>query len=188
MSSMVGATGSNSSLKGTGYKQVGTLSPQKQNLFNIGASGVSGGLPDALQQIAKMAGGGDEDFWSQLEAPALRQFNQLQGGISSRFSGMGSGARRSSGFQNTMGGAAGDLAERLQSNRMNMQQSAQDRLMQFYSQLMGIEDTALIPKKKKWWEEFLPAVGKGLGEGLGEGISGGVTSGFSKAGKYFFGE
>ena len=54
-----------------------------------------------------------------MEAPALKQFSGLQGNLASRFSGMGSGARRSSGFQNTSNQAASDFAQQLQANKQD---------------------------------------------------------------------
>ena len=84
------------------------------DLFRQLLGGSQGAAGPALGQISQLAGGGSPETWQQLEAPALRQFGELQGSLASRFSGMGSGARRSSGFQNTVSGAGADLAERLQ--------------------------------------------------------------------------
>lgn len=166
MSSMVGATGSLTPLKKTGYQQVSTLSPDKASLFGQGAQGLQQGFPQILQKLMQMAQGGDEATWSKLEAPAMRQFGALQGNIASRFSGMGSGGRRSSGFQHAVGGAGADLAERLQANRLGLQNQATESLMGLYKSLMGTEDTALVPKAKKWWEELLPAVTQGASQAL----------------------
>src|SRR5882672_46659 len=78
-----------------GYKK-GTIqqfTPEQMDLFRslFGHTG-----QDSF--LSKLAGG-DEEAFGQVEAPAMRQFQGLQGQLASRFSGMGMGARRSSGFQ-----------------------------------------------------------------------------------------
>ena len=123
-------------------------------------------MTGSLNQLNQQASGGDEAYWQQQEAPALRQFNELQGNVASRFSGMGSGARKSSGFQNTMNSSTTDLAERLQGQRSNLQQNAIQQLMQLFGSLMGQQTTenSLIPKKKEWWEELFPAIVGGVSQ------------------------
>lgn len=117
--------------KGYQRGQLQQFTPEQQQLFQRLFSQVS---PDSfLSRLSQ----GDEGTFGQLEAPAFRQFGQLQGNIASRFSGMGSGARRSSGFQNAMSGAATDLAERLQSQRMGLQQQAIRDLMGMSQQLLS---------------------------------------------------
>ena len=71
----------------SGYKvkQVQQFTPQQMDLFNQMFSNVS---PDSF--TSKLAQGNPEAF-AQMEAPALRQFQGLQGDIASRFSGMGTG-------------------------------------------------------------------------------------------------
>lgn len=164
-----GSTGAAQGLKGTGYKSVSlpTLSPEQMNLFQKLLGGSSGGVESGLSHLSELAGGDPSQF-QQLEAPALRQFGQLQGNIASRFSAPGTGARHSSGFQNTMGGAAADLAERLQSQRMGLQQNAISQLLGLSHSLLGrpLSEELLIPKKKSFWEELLGGAAGGLGQGL----------------------
>lgn len=173
-----------SKLSGTGYRQLNlpTKSPEQMDMFRQLMGGSQGAIGPALGQMSSLAGGGDEETWRQLEAPAMRQFGELQGGMASRFSGMGGGARRSSGFQNSMGSAGVDLAERLQGQRMGLQQSAQQQLMQLYQSLMGenLSENTLIPKQKSGWEKLL----EGLG-GIGGSFAG--TMGGYGLGKKFFG-
>lgn len=170
-------------LKGTGYNQVSfpTLSPEQMQLFQQLLGGSQGGLQGGLSFLSNLAGGGDDEFWSQLEAPALRQFGELQGDIASRFSGMGSGGRRSSGFQNALSGEAANLAERLQSQRMGLQQSAISQLLGLSGQLLGtpLTERALVPKQKKWWQELLGGLAPGVSQGAGQ--AGGIW-GLSKLG------
>lgn len=140
-----------SSIRGTGYKNVNIprLSPEQSQLFQQSFGALSPHLGSTIENIGQLAGGGTPEMWEQLEAPAMRQFNQLQGQLSSRFSGMGTGARRSSGFQNASSGAATDLAERLQGQRLGLQQGAQKQLMQLYQSLMNSQPYENILQEKK---------------------------------------
>ena len=176
MSSMAGwgPTGSASGLKGTGYKQISspTMNPQQLQLTQmlhglLGQQG--GGFQKGLGQLAGMAGG-DQSQFAQMEAPALRQFGQLQGNLASRFSGMGSGARNSSGFQNTMGEAGVDLAERLAGKRMDYQQQALQQLLGLSESLLGRPtfQSGFLEKQKPMWQQLLVSGAGGLG-GLASG-------------------
>ncbi len=175
MSSLTGwgPTGRASGLKGTGYKQINmpTMNQDQMGLTQLlhsllGQQG--GGFQKGLGQLSGMAGG-DQSQFEQMEAPAMRQFSQMQGNLASRFSGMGSGARNSSGFQNTMSGAGADLAERLQGNRMQYQQNALQQLLGLSDQLMGRKtfEGGFLEKKKPFWQELLGSGAQGLGQGLG---------------------
>src|SRR5260221_4176446 len=116
-----------------GYRpsQVQQFTPEQMKLFES-MSGYLG--PDSY--LSKLAGG-DQSAFAQLEAPALQQFAGVQGNIASRFSNMGMGGRRSSGFQNTMNQASGDFLQQLQSQRMGIQRQAMGDLMGFSNMLMG---------------------------------------------------
>lgn len=156
-----GPTGKASGLSGTGYKQVTmpTQNANQQQLTQLlhGLLGQQGGgFQKGLSQLAGMAGG-DQSQFEQMEAPALRQFGALQGNIASRFSGMGSGARQSSGFQNTMGEAGASLAEQLASKRMGYQQQALQQLLGISESLLGRPtfQSGFVPKKKPFWQELL---------------------------------
>ena len=155
------ATGSNVGLKGTGYRQVQTFSPEQMQLFQRLFGQVGGD-----SQTARLAGG-DQSQFEQLEAPAKRQFSELLGGLSSRFSGMGSGARRSSGFNLAGTQAASNFAEQLQSQRLGLQRQAMQDLMGMSNQLLSQQPYSLIPKQKPFWQELLLAGSEGVGKGLG---------------------
>jgi hypothetical protein len=169
------STPSISSIKGTGYKQlqIPRLSPEQQQLFSQVFSSLSPNLGGAVSGLGQLAAGGTQEQWDQLEAPALRQFNQLQGQLASRFSGMGTGARRSSGFQNASSGAATDLAERLQSQRLGLQQNALQQLLGLYSGLMGTQthEYGFLPKERPFWQQLLGGAAPGIGQALGTGGS-----------------
>lgn len=68
--------------------------------------------------------------FEEIEAPALRQFSELQGGLGSRFSDMGLGAQGSSGFKNALNTAASDFAQQLQSQRQGLSKERQELQLQ----------------------------------------------------------
>jgi hypothetical protein len=111
--------------------------------------------PDSF--LSRLAGGDEEQF-AEMEAPALRQFSQLQGNLASRFSGMGSGARNSSGFQNASNAAASDFASGLQSQRLALQQQALKDLMGLSNTLLNQRpfETSLVqkPEKSSPWSQL----------------------------------
>jgi hypothetical protein len=158
-----GPTGQAAGLKGTGYKQVTqqTFTPEQMNLFQqlFGQVG-----PESF--LGKLAGG-DQSQFEQLEAPALKQFGQLQGDIASRFSGMGTGARRSSGFQNTLNSATQDFAGQLQSQRLGLQRQALQDLLGLSGELLGQRpyQTSFAEKKKPFWQELLGGLLGGAQQG-----------------------
>jgi hypothetical protein len=80
-----GPTGRASGLKGTGYQQVTTqtFTPEQFQLLSQMFGSVG---PESY--LGKLAGGDQSEF-EQLEAPAMKQFGQLQSDIASRFSGKG---------------------------------------------------------------------------------------------------
>lgn len=187
MSSFAGPTGRSSGLKGTGYKQVSmpTMSPEQSQLFSQLIGGAGQGLGGGgLDYLSKLAAGGSPEMWEQLEAPAMRQFGGLTGQLASRFSGMGSGARRSSGFQNVMGEAGADLSERLAGQRMGLQQQAIRDLMGLSQSLLGQKtfESALIPKEMPFWKQLLGSAIPGLAQGAsGFGGMAGLMSLYPKA-------
>lgn len=165
-----GPTPSVSRVHGTGYRQVSTptLSPEQMQLFSQIFSGASPGIGGGLDFLSQLASG-DQGMFQQLEAPALRQFGQLQGNIANRFSQMGSGARHSSGFQNVLSSAAGDLSENLQSNRLGLQNQAIRDLLGMGQTLLStpLSEEQFIPKKKPFWQELLLGAAPGIGESAG---------------------
>lgn len=169
MSYGMGPTGTNPTMNNTGMKEKipsgyskGSLqqfTPEQMGLFQqmFGHLG-----PDSF--LSKLAGG-DESTFGQIEAPALKQFSGLQGQIGSRFSGMGTGGQKSSGFQNTMNSAAQDFAMQLQGQRQGLQQQALQNLMGFSNQLLGQKPQENFlyekPEKKSGWGGALGALGGG---------------------------
>lgn len=156
-----GQIGGNVLPKGYSQGQLQQFDPQQMELFKQLFSQVS---PDS--QLGRLAAG-DQSQFEQMEAPALRQLGQLQGGLASRFSGMGLGARNSSGFQQAQGGLAADFAERLAGNRMNLQRQAQQDLFGLSRDLLGQRPTEqiLTPEQMPFWKQLLLGLAPILGQG-----------------------
>lgn len=155
----------------SGYKQfqIQKFTPEQQELFSNLLSNVS---PDSY--LGKLAGG-DQSAFEEMEAPAMRQFSALQGNIASRFSGMGTGGRKSSGFQNTMNQASSDFAQDLASKRLQTRMDALKELMSFSQMLMGQEpyETGLVQKQQK------PSGWSSFGSSLGSAIPGAISGFFA---------
>lgn len=153
--------------KGYDQARINQFTPQQHQLYSDMFQHVD---PQSfLSQIA----GGDENAFSQMEAPALKQFAGIQGNIASRFSGLGLGGRKSSGFQNTMNQAGSDFASQLQSNRLGLMRQAQQDLFGLSNQLLNQRpyENMLVEKPKKWWEDALSGLG-GAVTGAGAGYFG----------------
>ncbi len=174
MSSMTGATGYKSPNGTTGNKipkgyRLGQIQQFDEGQMGLYQQGMQNVGPDSY--LSRLAGG-DQSLFDEMEAPALRQFNELQGGIASRFSGQGMGGRRSSGFQNTMSAASQDFASQLQAQRMDLRNKAIKDLHSMSQDLLGQRpyEQFMIKKQQKEnpWAEI---VGK-----LGGAIPGLVTS------------
>ncbi len=168
--------GAFSSNGGMGGKQPGEKIPSGHRKFSVQQF-----TPEQLELFSQMQGmlgpegflsklaGGDQSQFDEMEAPALRQFNELQGNLASRFSSMGMGGRKSSGFQNASNAAAQDFAGQLQSNRQNLQRQALQDLMGYSSNLMQQRpyDTGLAEKRQKQPSGWGGAIGAGLGGAAG---------------------
>ena len=161
-------TGASKIPKGHSLGGIQQFNPQQMDLFNQLFSHVG---PDSY--LSKLAGGSQEGF-EELEQPSMRQFQQLQGGLASRFS--QGGARKSSAFQNVSNQATSDFASHLASQRKNYQQQALRDLMEMSSSLLG----------QRPYEQFLvqnapkePSFLKQLGLGAASGVG-------SLAGKFLF--
>ncbi len=168
-------------LAGYDVNQLQRYTPEQMNLFKSMFSNVS---PDSY--TSRLAGG-DRSAFEQMEAPAMRQFNELQGNIASRFSGMGSGARRSSGFQNQMSAAGSNFAQDLQSRRQELQRQALQDLMGMSTTLLGQQpyETYLTPPKQSFLSQLMSGGANMVGGALG-GLSagggnplGGIAGGLS---------
>ncbi len=149
--------------KGFRAGQLQQFSPEQMKLFQSLFSHLG---PDSF--LSKLAGG-DESFFEQMEAPAHRQFQGQLGQLASRFSGMGTGGRHSSGFQNTATSAASNFQQDLLANRQNLQRQAIHDLMGLSNQLLGQRpfQRDLFEKGQKQSSGLGGLIGGGLGSVLG---------------------
>ena len=153
---------------------VNQYTPEQQRLFRENFQHLG---PESYTSRLAM---GDESLFAEQEAPALRQFNELQGGLASRFSGQGMGARKSSGFQNTSNAAASDFASQLQANRQELQRQAildmmgmSDKLLNQRPQERGLVEK---PHKETWGDTALKWYQAYQGGNNSGGGAGGLTS------------
>jgi hypothetical protein len=163
-----------------GYSQyaLNNYDPQQYELYQQGFEHVS---PDSYtSQLAR----GEPGAFEQEEAPALRQFNELQGNIASRFSGQGMGARKSSGFQNTMSSAAQDFAGQLQANRQQLRRQAIQDLLGMSETMLNRrpQEKGLLQKGSNGgWGEFFGNLAGSLPGMLTGDIGGALKGGFNSA-------
>jgi len=148
-----------------GYKQaqLQQFTPEQMNLFRQMFSQVG---PESF--LSKLAGGDPSQF-EALEAPAMRQFGQLQSQIASRYSGVDPGAmsaRRGSGFQGAQTSAAQQFAESLQAQRLGLQRQALMDLMGISESLLGQRPYEQFMVKKD--PSFLQQLGLGLAGSAGQ--------------------
>lgn len=108
---------------------------------------------------------------SRFVAPEMRRFQQeIIPGIAEQFAGLGSGALRSSGFQQAATQAGVDLSERLAAQRGQRQ-------LQGLGQLAGLaltpeQEVSIRPQTLGAVGGFLEGAGKGAGQGLAAYLGG----------------
>lgn len=154
-------------ISGYKYAQLPTMDPQQQNFYQSLLGGVQPGAQQGVDYLSKLAGG-DQSQFEQLEAPYYTALNQAGAQLGSRFSGLGMGAQQSSGFQNALAGQAGELSEKIGSQRMGIQQQAIRELLGLSESLLGQSTFTnfLAPPKQKG-PSFWNSLGSGLGQGIG---------------------
>lgn len=155
--------------KGYSQYQMQQFTPEQLELFKNSFAHLG---PDSF--LSRLAGG-DQSMFAEMEQPALRQFGEMQGGMASKFSGMGMGGRHSSGFQNTMNQATSDFAQGLQSKRMELQNQAIRDLMGMSNELMNQRpyERGLVEKNRPWWQDYLIGMGSGAASAATKGAMGG---------------
>lgn len=146
--------------------------------------------PDSY--LARLSGG-DESLFEEMEAPALRQFNALQGNLASRFSGMGMGARNSSGFQNMSNQYASDFAQDLASRRQDLQRQAILDLQGLSRELLSQRPFEKNLIKKQYPQQqpdqsgdLLGGILSGLAGAAGGFMGGGVPGAIAGGGSGFY--
>lgn len=147
-------TGGNIIPKGYQQGQLSQFTPEQTNLFQHLFSHAG---PESF--LGKLAGG-DQSQFEQLEAPALRQFNQFQSDTANRFSQQAPGAMSSqggSGFRNALNQGASDFAQNLHSRRLDLQRQSISDLLRISESLLGQRpyDKFLMRKKIPFWKQLL---------------------------------
>jgi hypothetical protein len=150
----------------TGYNQFQQFTPEQLQLFQSMFPLLGEG-----SDLARLAGG-DESMFEQLEEPAMRQFQGLQGDLASRFSGQGLGGRRSSGFKNEANQQTSNFSSQLKSQRMGLQRQALQDLFGLSTTLMGQQPYGLSEKPRPWWQGMLTGAASGFGQGVGQATAG----------------
>ena len=178
-SSLYGGTGSSGAATGSmlgnkipkGYSQgrLQNFTPEQFQLFQS----LFGHL--GPNSFTSRLAGGDQSAFGEIEKPALQQFAGLQGQTASRFSGMGSGARKSSGFQNEMTQGASQFADQLASQRQGLQRQALQDLMGMSNTLLGQRpyENFLQKKSPSFWQSLGGEAARGIGDYIGGGSKGG---------------
>lgn len=135
-------------------------------------------------QLARQAGGEEAGF-EPFEEAGRRAFQEYSGDLASRFSGMGLGARKGSGFKNMASQSAQDFALSLAQQRQALQRQALQDLMSQSQMLLGQEpnENFLVEERQKQpsiWKQLLgiglPVAGGLLGAKLG-GVPGAKIGG-----------
>ena len=129
-------TGSKGETKSTYGKGALSLIDQIQQQIKGGIGGPQGdiGQQQGFQQGNEFFNSlfNDPDFFNKFEAPAMRQFEELQGDIGNRWAGMGSGGSTgSTGFRNVMAREGQNLASNLAAQRGQMQSNAVPQMLQY---------------------------------------------------------
>lgn len=165
MPSLSGSRGAagNKIPKGYSAGRLQQFTPEQQELFRNQFAYVAPG-----SQLAQQAQGTDQGF-APHEEYAKRQFQEFSGDLGSRFSGMGMGGRRGSGFQNQATQGAQDFALRLSMQRQGLQRQALQDLMGLSGSILQQRPTEQFLTKKDlpFWKQLgLGAVG-GLSNAAG---------------------
>lgn len=145
-------------IAGYKYAQLPTMSPDQMNFFKSLLGQSQQGAGQGVDYLSKLAGG-DQGMFEQMEAPAYSALQKAGSQLGSQFSGMGMGGQQSSGFQNALAGASGELGQNLASQRMGLQQNAIAELLGLSKSLLGtntFENTLFEqPKKPSFWQSLL---------------------------------
>jgi hypothetical protein len=160
----------------TGHRlgKIGQFDEKQTDLYNRSFENLG---PDSYLSRLSM---GDQSLFDEMEAPALRQFNQIQGNLASRFSGAGLGARNSTGFQNTSNQYTSNFVQDLQSRRQDLQRQATIDLMGLSRELLNQRPYEKFLTKKQYPQQQPDQSGDLLG-GLLNGI-GGAGAGYLTGG------
>lgn len=138
-------------------KNIPQFTPQQMDLFQRLLAAIGPGAEQGLGFLSQLAGG-DEDIFSQLEAPA---YSALERGLRQTASGFSQfGAQDSSAFQNALAGQSRQLAESLGAQRVGLQQQAIERLLGSTQSLLGQKPFEThLKSRKPGFGSFLAGAG-----------------------------
>jgi len=141
------------------FEQIDKFDPQRQAAFNQLLQTV---LPQLLSSIQ------DGGFEPIAEREKQRFMQETVPSLAERFTGMGAGAQRSSGFQEALARGGSELGT-------NLAALGSQFGMQRQSQLMNLLGMGLTPQQETGFfpgrTGFLGALAPGIGQGLGLGAT-----------------
>ena len=178
-------------------KKVATGTKEQQGLHNsilgqaMGMQGAGGGYDLAQNYFNNFLGDNQQQAFDQFSQPYLQQFQeQMLPQIAERFAGMG--ALSSSGFGQSLGGAASGLQSQLAQLFSQLQSQAAGQQYNQYNQLSqtGLNYQPFAYQQKQGSGGMLApllggigtAMGGPIGTALGQGIGGGISSLFKSGG------
>lgn len=180
VSSLGGSTGLRGGSQGDivpkGFRkgQLQNYTPQQMQLHGQQFEHV--GPQSYLSKLAR----GDQSQFEEMEAPTHRGFQGQLGQLATRFSGKGSGGRRSSGFQNAATSAASNFQQDLQSNRQNLQRQAINDLMGLSNTLLGQrpQDQFITEKQQKpnYWGQIVGSLAGQVPGAIASYATGGASN------------
>jgi hypothetical protein len=180
-----------SGLTGDKAKQGSTYNKgQLQGLDQLIQS-IKGGMGGPQQDITQQQGFqqgndffnslfNDPEFFNKFEAPAMRQFDELQGDIGNRFAGMGSGSTGSTGFRNVMAREGQNLSSNLAAQRGQMQQGAIPQMLGYAQQPVSNWMTQMQQAFQPTQNQYTPAA-PGFGGNIASSMFGGLSQGYGNA-------
>lgn len=172
-------------------KKIDTGTEEQKSLHNnilsqaMGMSQGGGGYDLANQYFNNFLGGNQQQAFDQFSQPYLQQFQeQILPQIAERFA--GAGALSSSGFGQSLGGAASGLQSQLAQLFSQLQGQAAQQQYGQYNQLAqtGLNHQQFAYQHKPGSQGFLGtalgaaagALGGPIGAALGQGIGGGISN------------
>ena len=179
-------------------KKIDTGTKQQQGLHNnilaqaMGMSQGGGGYDLANQYFNNLLGGNQQEAFNQFSQPYMQQFEeQMLPQIAERFA--GAGALSSSGFGQSLGGAASGLQSQLAQLFSQLQGQAAQQQYGQYNQLSqtGLNYQPFAYQKQAGSQGFLPSILAGVGTAaagpiggaIGNVVGGGISNMFkSKSG------
>lgn len=143
-----------------------TMGGGQADIYNMLKGQFQQGGGDVFQKLFGLAKG-DSDMFDQLEAPAMRQFQQqIAPGIAQRYAGSGIGS--SSGMQNSIAGAGANLAENLQSQRMGLMERSMQNVLGLGDRLLGTPTQQFgLSQKENMMRDFMQMLGMAGGQMAG---------------------